>query len=176
MDAEALVLSLLDILPSKEIRGRKRLQKLAYFALSLGAPAQARFFLYDFGPFSAEIAYATQMLTLLGEIDEEDVVLGNTKTFVKTYKLHDVSAVRDRLPSEVSREIAKLLPYSTVELEIASTILFFHGKGLSWANALESTKELKPTKSVPQVISRAMEALAEVGLYEGRGTDSVSGT
>ena len=176
MNAEALVLSLLDTLPGKEVIGRKRLQKLAYFALNLGAPAQVKFFLYDFGPFSAEVASAAQMLTLLGEIGEDDTLLPNKKRFVKSYKLRDDSTVKERLPIQVSEHIAKLLPYSTVELEIASTILFFHNKGLSWANALDATKELKPAKSVPQVISKAKEALAAVGLYEGRGTNSFPGT
>ena len=33
MEAEALVLALLNALPDHEVRGRKRLQKLAYFAV-----------------------------------------------------------------------------------------------------------------------------------------------
>lgn len=177
MDAEAFVLALLDMLPGKEIRGRKRLQKLGFLSKVIGAPLSAKFFLHDFGPFSAEIAHATEMLAFLGEIDESDVQLGATKKFVKVYKLNKAAQVSERLSNQIRGALVELQRYSTVELEIASTMLFFHREeGLPWADAIEATKELKPSKSVPNVMSKAKEALAGVGLYEGRGTDQMPGS
>jgi hypothetical protein len=174
MDAETFVLALLNTLPEKEIRGRKRLQKLVFITKAIGAPVSAKFFLHDFGPFSAEIASATEMLTFVGEIDESDVQLGATKKFVKVYKLNRDAEVHQHLSIGVSKALKDLQRYATVELEIASTILYYHQeKGLPWPSAIEATKELKPSKSVPQVVLKAKEALAMVGLYEGRGTDQV---
>jgi uncharacterized protein YwgA len=174
MDAEAFVIALLDTLPNKEIRGRKRLQKLGYITKAIGAPVSAKFSLHDYGPYSSEIASATEMLTFLGELDESDVQLGAAKIFVKTYKLNNKVNVDKKLSKSVQTALELLRRYSTIELEIASTILFFHKeRGLSWARAIGATEELKPSKSVPQVVSRATEALAGIGLYEGRGADQV---
>jgi len=170
MDAEAFIVALLDVLPGKEIRGRKRLQKLGFIAQVLGAPISARFFLHDFGPFSREIASAADMLTLVGELDENDIPIGATKKFVRVYKLNGTAHVAEPLSAGVAGAVDVLQRYSTVELEIASTILYFHqNESLPWPDAVSATTELKPTKSVPQVISRATDALAGVGLYEGRG-------
>jgi uncharacterized protein YwgA len=175
MDAETLVLSLLETSPDKEIRGKKRLQKLAYFATNLGARAAVQFSLHDFGPFSPDVASAAQMLSLFGEVTENQIQVGNTKRFVTVYKISDHTTVPESLPLEVAAKLAQLVPYSTVELEIASTILYFYNLNHDWAVSIAATQSLKPTKSVPQVIRRATEALSGVQLYEGRRTDPMPG-
>jgi len=83
MDAETLILAVLAAVPNHEIQGRKRLQKMSYFALQKGASANVRFFLHDFGPFSADVASATDLLSFLGDIDEEEVQLGKTRLYSK---------------------------------------------------------------------------------------------
>jgi hypothetical protein len=57
-----------------------------------------------------------------------------------------------------------LSEYSTIELEIASTMFYFMKDGLGHADAVEATKRLKPSKSQPRIIERAEEALSKVGL------------
>jgi uncharacterized protein len=173
MDAEALVLSLLEASPGREVAGRKRLQKLAFFASRLGVPTSARFFLYDYGPFSAEVASAIAMLPLIGEIDETDRELNDTR-FVNVYSLNGDSEVPERLPQSVAEQISKLHRFTTIELEVASTILFYKEQGVSWSEAFDATRELKPSKTAPTIIANAKKALAEVDLYERRGKNTLS--
>jgi uncharacterized protein YwgA len=176
MNAETFVLALLAVLPDKLIRGRKRLQKLAYLALNKGAPADVKFSLHDYGPYSPEIANAAQMLTLLGDVAENEVQLGALKKFVTEYKLEGpANKFAEMLSNEVREAVVRLNShYSTIELEIASTILYFELTWQSHADAISATKRMKPTKSENYIISKAEAALREVGLNEGRGTHQMS--
>lgn len=176
MDAEGLVLSVLGALPAREIRGRKRLQKLAFFAVQTGAESNVRFFLYDFGPFSTEVAKATDFLAFVGDITEVEEQFGRAKRYHKVYRLTDPVDLPERFPTETSEALRALNEYSTIELEIASTIRYFMGTGFDPSRAIEETKRLKPSKSEPIIVRRATEALSKVGLYERRRTDQVSST
>lgn len=176
MDAESLVLAILGAVPQHEVRGRKRLQKLAFLAVQTGTTSSVRFFLHDFGPFSTEVAGATDLLTYVGTISEEEAQFSRTKRYYKLYRLLDPDAVSQRLPAQSSGALEKLNEYSTVELEIASTIRYFMSKGLAAEDAVRETKELKPSKSEPKIIERAKDALAGIGLYERGRADQVSGT
>jgi len=176
MDAEGLVLAVLDAMPDREVRGKKRLQKLAFFAVQAGAPSTARFSLHNFGPFSPEIAGATDLLAFVGDISESEAQFTQSKRFLKVYGLTEISSVPEALPETSSRAIRALNEYSTIELEIASTMLYFISQGNSPDDAIEATKELKPEKSQPKIIQRAKEALLKVGLYERGRANSLSGS
>src|SRR5260370_38368322 len=108
MDAETLILAVLDAIPNKEIQGKKRLQKMSYFALQKGAKASVRFFLHDFGPFSADIASATDLLSFLGDINEQEGQLGRTRLYSQLYRLTDPTNVPERLPEETAFAISEL--------------------------------------------------------------------
>ena len=164
MDAESLVLAILDALPTHEVHGKKRIQKLAFFAVQAGTPSDVRFFLHDFGPFSAEVASAIDVLSYVGAISEKEAQSSKTKQHYKIYRLAEI--VEQHLPSPVLSVLRKLNHYSTIELEIASTIRYFIQKGYSPQAAIQETKELKPTKTAAQIVERAKEALAGVDLYE----------
>jgi len=166
MDAETLILAVLEAVPDHRIQGRKRLQKLCYFALQAGAPADVRFFLHDFGPFSADVASAADLLAFLGDISEEEVQLGRSKLYSKLYRLADLGSVPEHLPEAAATALRRLNDFSTIELEIASTIFHFKAQGLDEAGAIDATKKLKPSKSQPGIVSRAREALSKVGLDE----------
>ena len=174
MDAEALILAVLGAVPAHEVGGRKRLQKLAFFAIQAGADCKVRFSLHDFGPFSTEIANATEMLTFFGAISEREEQLPKTKRFFKVYGLDDPLTVPERLSDIASDTLRVLDKYSTIELEIASTIRYFMNNGDAAASAIEATRKLKPTKSAPKIVQRAEEALSKVGLYERGRADQVS--
>jgi uncharacterized protein YwgA len=171
MEAESLVANLLNALPKKEIRGKKRLQKLAYFAINSGASANASFFLKDFGPFSPQVANAASYLALVGDVEESDAPVGPAQKFLKVYRL--TGPVRDELSEEVKSVVRALDAYTTIELEIASTILYYLSKGLPVDEAIKATKNLKPTKSDDRIIRRARNALSEIGLHEGGRADQV---
>lgn len=166
MDAEKLVLAVLGTIPSHEVRGKKRLQKLAFFAVNKGANSDVRYFLHDFGPFSPEVANATDFLSCVGEIAESEAQFSKTKRYMTVYRLANPSSEPERLPKEAADAIKQLNEYTTLELEIASTVLYFLRDGHSLNEAVDATKQLKPSKSLPKVIQRAQEALSKVGLYE----------
>jgi uncharacterized protein YwgA len=174
MDAETLVLALLDALPEREIPGKKRLQKLSYLAAESGVSCKARFFLHDFGPFSAEVAAATDFLLFLGDVRERDIQFGRAKRYLKLYRLDESARVPEKLPKPVIGALQTLNAYSTIELEIASTIRYFMSKGMNVENAVEETQQLKPSKAVPRIVNRAREALLKAGLYEGRRKGQMS--
>jgi uncharacterized protein len=173
MDAESLVLAVLDALPNQEVRGKKRLQKLAYFVTQAGTDSTARFYLHDFGPFSSDVAGATDLLSFVGTISEKEAQFVRTKRYYKVYRLTDPEVVTERLPAKALDTLHKLNDYTTIELEIASTIRYFISNGYSLEDAIRATTELKPSKSQPTIIQRAKEALLKVGLYEGGGTDQM---
>lgn len=172
MDAETLILAVLDAVPGKKIQGRKRLQKLSYFALQKGTEAKVRFFLHDFGPFSADVASAVDLLTLLGDVDEEEVQIGRSRIYSKLYSLNDPRSVPEHLPGEAASAVRLLDEFTTIELEIASTIFYFmSAEGLDLGNAVQATKQLKPSKAQPGIVKRAQDALSKVGLDEGGRAD-----
>jgi uncharacterized protein YwgA len=176
MDAETLILAVLAAVPNNRIQGKKRLQKMCYFALQKGATASVRFFLHDFGPFSADVASATDLLSFLGDVSEKEVQLGRTRLYSKLYSLTDPSNVPERLPEDAGRAMQMLDEFSTIELEIASTIFYFmSSEGMNHSNATEATKRLKPSKSQPGIIKRADDALSKVGLYERGRANSMPG-
>jgi uncharacterized protein YwgA len=175
MDAESLVLAVLGAVPRQEVGGKKRLQKLAFFAIQTGAKCNARFFLHDFGPFSTEVATATEVLSFFGAISEREEQLPKTKRYYKVYRLQDTKTELENLPEGASDALRTLSEYSTIELEIASTIRYYMNAGQAAESAIEATKKLKPTKSAPKIVQRAEEALSKVGLYESGRADQVSG-
>jgi uncharacterized protein YwgA len=174
MDAEALVLAILNSAPGHEVRGRKRLQKLAFFALETGTSAEVRFFLWDYGPFSTQVAAAADILSYVGAITEEEAKFSKTKRYYKVYRLSDPKSVTERLPARSIDALEKLGDYSTIELEVASTIRYFISIGYASERAIQATKELKPSKAEPNIVSRAEDALSKVGLYERGRTDQMS--
>jgi uncharacterized protein len=166
MNAEELVLAILAALPNKEVHGKKRLQKLAFLAKEAGAPTDAHFFLHDYGPFSTDIANATEILSHVGAIQEKEAQSSKTRLFYSVYRLADTEDVQKELLAAIRDSLRELDRYSTIELEIASTIRYFLKEGSSAENAIRKTKEIKPTKSTIHIVNRAKEALERVGLYE----------
>jgi len=158
------------------VRGKKRLQKLAYLVVQAGTESTVRFFLHDFGPFSSEVAAATDLLSFVGAITEEEAQFVRTKRYYKIYRLTDPDIVPENLPANALAALSALNEYTTIELEIASTIRYFMSQGLSPENAVEATTELKPSKSQPKIVQRAKEALSKVGLYESGRANQMSGS
>jgi uncharacterized protein len=168
MDAQALVLAILNDLPGRKIQGRTRLQKLAFFAVESGASSDVSFSLHNYGPFSLQVAQATELLSLMGEITEEEIPLGPLKRYKKVYSLPNPAVVSESLPARASKVLHDLNRYSTIELEIASTVRYFLTVGLSPDDAIRETKKLKPSKAQATIVGRAEEALRKADLYEGK--------
>lgn len=159
MDTEDFVKRVLYLAPGRSVEGKKRLQKLAFFCQQAGMISNAHFYLYDFGPFSADVARAVDMLVFSGEISEEDRLISNVGRYVKVFTLDDC-IFPDSDDDKFHDLMNELSHYSTLELEIASTIFYFEQRGETHEEAIGSTKNLKPGKSKPRVVAEADKLLS----------------
>ena len=80
MHAEYAEIAIITAFPDRRIKGKKRLQKLAFSLKSTGAKFDARFDIRDDGPFSREIAAAAQALSLKGRVEERKKPIGASGT------------------------------------------------------------------------------------------------
>ncbi|PKQ09644.1 MAG: hypothetical protein CVT73_01560 [Alphaproteobacteria bacterium HGW-Alphaproteobacteria-12] len=164
MRADDAILAILDAVPSHRIEGKKRLQKLVHLASLLEPRLNVNFRIHHYGPFSAELANAADYLSLMGKIREDLSPVGIYGTFKSVYSAPEDIEINSRFKGRPLEAIKKIDAYSTVDLEVASTIAFFVSKGFDRKDALKKTKELKPTKSTPAVLKRAEQVLTVVGL------------
>lgn len=151
--------ALLRALPDQEIQGRKRLQKLAYLLKLGGAELEADFRLSHYGPFSRELAEATDLLTLGGIVDEVRQPSGVFQTFVSLYSLVADSGEEEILEEKAADLVRRLDKFTTVVLEVAATIGYLTEEGMESREALAKTKSMKPTKTTNSVIEQARESL-----------------
>jgi uncharacterized protein YwgA len=161
MSPDELIISILNEVA--EVTGRKRLQKIAFLLKESGVSCNVRFSMLDYGPFSKEIAKATEQLCFLGQIEERNERAGINRTFVTVYSLNRrPMKTATKLSNVHSKFLLAMNRYSTIELEVAATIRFLIRCGLSEKDAIRQTKSMKPIKSVPKVIEhskRILEAL-----------------
>jgi uncharacterized protein YwgA len=147
-----LVLAIVASLPGQKVKGKKRLQKLAFLLKEAGLRYNARFDIRDYGPFSREIAGAANFLAATGRINESEQPVGVSHTFVTIYELDIEAQPKVRLSDKYRKLILQLDQFSTIDLEVAATYQYFRSAGASDAIAKQKTTELKPTKTSPAVM------------------------
>jgi len=143
--------------------GRKRLHKILYLLKLSGENVPADFHIHHYGPYSRDVADEAGWLSLLGDIEEKEEPLGVYGSNQYVYTLPENAKGIETPSPRFPKTMEILNGYSTIELEVASTIAYFE-KELHYSHpeAIEATKEMKPSKTIPQVIQRAEKLLAEV--------------
>lgn len=159
MKPESFIPTLIATLPNQEVRGKKRLQKFGYLLKCAGLPLDAGFFLYDYGPFSTDVAKAADLLALVGAIREEDRPVGSSGTYMTVYSASDLCSA-PRLDEKFVDIATKLDKFQTVDLEIAATILLFKNQGNDLEKAKQLTKSMKPMKATASVMQNAEKVLS----------------
>lgn len=160
METDRFILALLNSVPDQTVRGRKRLQKLAFLLKDSGARCDASFKLKNFGPYSSQVEQSAYLLTFLGDIEEKEEKVGYAEYLASVFVLTDEGRSRaDQLSEHFTSILTCLDKYSTLELEIASTIRYFERSGSDVSTAVRKTQEMKPSKTKQQVIERARHAL-----------------
>lgn len=154
MKPDSFIPSLISSLPSKEVRGKKRLQKFGYILKQAGLPLDAHFYLYDYGPFSADVARCAEILTITGDLHEDERPVGASGTYMTVYSLPP-AAKAEPLSDQFSCLATELDQFPTVDLEIAATMLLFLSEGHIAEQAKELTKSMKPMKATPSVLASA---------------------
>jgi uncharacterized protein YwgA len=163
MHAEDFVLAIIAALPDRRIKGRKRLQKLAFLLKTSGARCDAHFNIRDYGPFSREIAAAAELLVLKGRIEEREEPIGASSTFMTVYKVQsDAEGTIPPLQDKYKQLLRRLNDFPTVDLEVAATLQFFKSVRFAAETARRKTIELKPMKTTPQVMKNVPKILDTV--------------
>lgn len=134
---------------NEAIEGRKRLQKITYLLQAAGYPADANFILHHYGPYSRDISQTSDELVSLKILEEKkrETQWGT----VYHYELTDhgrellLKANASRLEElERFQTLAEeFKPLSTRQLEIGSTIAFFHRQSHDWDEAVRSACQMK---------------------------------
>lgn len=161
MKTSDALLAVLAAAPDKKIEGKKRLQKVVYLLKLAGLEIEADFRLLHYGPYSAALANAADLLSLFGAIEEESKPVGIFGTYQVVYSLHKDQEAK-KLPAKYIKLLAEISKFSTVELEVASTIGLFKAGGSSLREATEKTKFMKPSKAVKLVLAKAEQVLEKV--------------
>ena len=163
MTPDRAILAILETVPSRRVRGKKRLQKLSYLWQASGVPIEANFKIKYYGPFSSEIEDACALLSLFGDIEEKEVTAGYADYLSTEYSLpteHVVVALP--VDEEQKKILVNLDGFNTVDLEVASTVLFFVKSHMSLDDAIKKTKEIKPTKVNLKTIESSRKIIAEL--------------
>ena len=159
MTPREAILAVLGAVPDQRIEGKKRLQKLIQLLQFSGAPIQASYSIHHYGPYSSSIADAAEELCLFEEIKCEEKPCGNNGMWQSVYSLEPANKKTSFFSDRHQEILKKLNGYSTVELEVASTVALFLREGLSKEEAVKETEDLKPTRAIPQVLKKADEIL-----------------
>ena len=166
MDVADTILAVLDSAPSGKIAGKTRLQKTIHLLKLAKLDVGADFVISRFGPYSGKLADVAELLVLRGLIKENVEPIGVFDTFKSVYSLPDLNSTskahKPKLDKKHKDILSQLARYSTVELEVASTIGFFLHSGHSAETAVNKTKKMKPRKAIPPVLTKARDILAIV--------------
>jgi len=166
MDILDFIPATINTIPSKKIKGRKRLQKIVHLLELAGADVEGNFDLLHYGPYSKIVSNAIEELEFLGRIKESVQPIGVYETNQYVYEIGNLFEGNTNvaeLPDEIDRKLLEnIAKYSTIDLEVASTIGFFETQGSDREIAKEKTKEIKPNKMIPTVIQNAEEILSLV--------------
>ena len=161
LDSNDLVLAILAAAPDHRVKGKKRLQKFAFLLKSVGVKCNAQFKIWDFGPYSSEVAKAAEWLSISGKITEQEELVTPLKRFMTVYSV-DKDYKAPKLEARFETILKKLDSYSNVELEVAATVQFFLQQGRTKEEATVSVRELKPTKALPQIIEKSFSLIREI--------------
>lgn len=148
-----------------KVEGRKRLQKFVHLLHVAGVAASVDFMIHHYGPFSERVALAADSMVSDGELKEELEIVAPYNTYQYAYKISGSKKLK--LPNSVKRLIQTLDQFSTVQLEVASTIAYYENEGWRRDEAIKKTQYLKPTKAVPAVLKKAEEILSLVKRDKG---------
>ncbi len=159
MEPSRPILATLASLPNRKVEGKKRLQKILHLLQLAGANVDYKFRITHYGAFSSDLADSADILVLTGQLEAKLEPIGVYGRYRSVYTPSDLGKRVLKWPRKYVDILFKLDNYSTIELEVASTIGYFVSNGSSELQAIEQTKFMKPTKTIPPVSRKAKEIL-----------------
>jgi uncharacterized protein YwgA len=108
------------------VRGKKRLQKLVHLWQASGVDIAVNFKIKYYGPYSREIDNSCALLSLFGDIEEKEIAAGYANYLTTEYSLPANYPISELNIDDSAKQIlATLDDFGTIDLEVASTIVFF---------------------------------------------------
>lgn len=126
--------------------GRKRLQKVVFFLQQAGCNLGCHYTLHHFGPYSRDVADACDEMVAAGLIEEKGGPQNGLMQY--DYKLMPQTLqLVNSLPEpqvQIFKDLGqKLIGTDLWQLELGSTILFFHRQSRDWNSALKEACTFK---------------------------------
>lgn len=131
------------------LQGRKRLQKVVYFLQAAGCPLDCRYTLHHFGPYSRDVAETCDESVAAGLVEElGGPVVGGMGSAFYVYSLKpEARRFLEQGPDAAMQPFrtlgCELIRADLWQLELGSTILFFHGRNGDWEQALTEACQFK---------------------------------
>ena len=139
--------------------GRKRLQKVVFFLQQAGCDLQCQYTLHFFGPYSRDVADTCDEMVAAGLVEETGGPKKGSMQYAYKLKPNILKLVNEAPEPQVQRfsELGKqLIGADLWQLELGSTILFFHRQSRDWESAL---KEACTFKKVPADAAASRDSL-----------------
>lgn len=152
------------------VDARKRLQKAVFLLQQAGCDLGAEYFLHFYGPYSRDVAEATDQLAAEGILLEtpQTQAYGSPQySYSVTPRGREVLGNYERSP-EGAEAVKGIRPHlerfqrlngvPLWTLELAATIVFYHSQGeLEWEDAEKKTAEFKQVAPNASVLREASE-------------------
>ncbi len=139
--------------------GRKRLQKVVFFLQQAGCDLRCHYTLHHFGPYSRDVAHACDEMVAAGLVIEDGGPQNGNMQYL--YKLKpDIRELVNQSPEPQVEEFQalgkELIEKDLWQLELGSTILFFHRQKLDWNHALDEACKFKKVSTTDEASQSAL--------------------
>ena len=133
--------------------GRKRLQKVVFFLQQAGCDLGCHYTLHHFGPYSRDVADACDEMVAAGLIEEKGGPQNGSMQY--DYKLTpETLSLVNSLPEPQVQQFKdigqNLIGTDLWQLELGSTILFFHRQKPDWNHAMEEACKFKKVSTTAE--------------------------
>ncbi len=146
------------------IVGKTRLQKIFFLLETNGIGFGLDFDYHHFGPFSAELAQATDDARELGYISEtHEMGFHQVPYYVFETKNYTAPSEPDETDRKRIGALETMKEYSALELEVAATAIYLRDNDFP-DNFVDELKIRKPQKATPDRIKRALKLIKKLGL------------
>jgi uncharacterized protein YwgA len=165
MSTEKLVTEIVALNEEKKLVGKTRLQKTFYLLDQLGMNSGAEFDYHHYGPYSADVASAAEMATLLYDFKAEERHSGARGVSYVAYssKEKQPKNLGDLPKAQAAAALAHMASVSDVVLELAATMVFLQKNGYA-RGFVEEVRERKPLKATEDRLDRAQKLIRKLGL------------
>jgi uncharacterized protein len=148
MSTEKLVAQVVSLNKDGKLVGKTRLQKTFYLLDQLGMNSGAEFSYHYYGPYSADVASAAEMATLLYDFEADEKVSAKRSVSYTSYLSREKkpAKVGNLSSAEAQRALSEMDAVSDTVLELAATMVFLKKNGFP-KNYVEEVRARKPLKA-----------------------------